>query len=50
MALAMKLLADPAFDALVTAECPFEELPVLLPRLARGEPSGVCVRVTYEDC
>ena len=48
MALALSLLADPRFDALVTAECPFEELPGLLPRLARGEPSELCVRVTYE--
>jgi len=49
MALALRLLADPAFDALVTAECPFEELPDLLPRLVRGEPPGLCVRVTYQN-
>jgi threonine dehydrogenase-like Zn-dependent dehydrogenase len=48
MALALSLLADPVFDALITAECPFGDLPVLLPRLGRGEPSAVCVRVTYE--
>jgi threonine dehydrogenase-like Zn-dependent dehydrogenase len=48
MALALRLLADPVFDALITAECPFGDLPVLLPRLGRGEPSAVCVRVTYE--
>jgi 2-desacetyl-2-hydroxyethyl bacteriochlorophyllide A dehydrogenase len=50
LALALRLLADPAFDALVTGECPFEDLPQLLPRLTRGEPSSVCVRVTYEGC
>jgi threonine dehydrogenase-like Zn-dependent dehydrogenase len=49
LALALRLLADPAFDALVTGECPFEELPRLLPDLTRGEPSSVCVRVTYQD-
>lgn len=49
MALALRLLADPVFDALVTDECPFEQLPDLLPRLVRGEPSALCVRVTYQD-
>lgn len=48
MAVAVALLADPRFDALVTGECPFDELPALLPRLTDGEPSALCVRVTYE--
>lgn len=48
LALALRLLADPAFDALVTGEVGFEQLPRLMPRLARGEPSALCVRVTYE--
>jgi threonine dehydrogenase-like Zn-dependent dehydrogenase len=56
MALALRLLADPRFDALVTDECRFEELPATLARLAGGdpsldpapEPSPLCVRVTYE--
>lgn len=47
MALALRLLADPVFDALVTGECPFDELPALLPRLNSGEPDTLCVRVTY---
>jgi threonine dehydrogenase-like Zn-dependent dehydrogenase len=47
MALALRLLADPVFDALITDECPFEELPGLLPRLAAGAPDALCVRVTY---
>ncbi|MGH8965146.1 MAG: dehydrogenase, partial [Actinomycetes bacterium] len=47
MALALRLLADPRFDALLGAECPFEDLPALLPRLAAGESPGLCVRVTY---
>lgn len=48
MALALRLLADPRFDALVTDECRFDDLPALLPRLGAGEPSALCVRVTYE--
>jgi threonine dehydrogenase-like Zn-dependent dehydrogenase len=48
MALALRLLADPAFDALVTAEVPFEDLPRVMPGLAEGEPYALCVRVTYE--
>ncbi|MBI0294559.1 zinc-binding alcohol dehydrogenase [Streptomyces sp. PRKS01-29] len=48
MALALELLADPAFDALVTGECGFEELPEVLPRLASGEIPGLCHRVRYD--
>ena len=40
-------LADPVFDALITDECPFEELPGLLPRLAEDAPDALCVRVRY---
>ncbi|MFE2187449.1 zinc-binding alcohol dehydrogenase [Streptomyces sp. NPDC059455] len=47
LALALELLADPAFDALVTGECGFEELPEVLPRLASGEIPGLCHRVRY---
>jgi threonine dehydrogenase-like Zn-dependent dehydrogenase len=47
LALALELLADPAFDALITGECAFEELPDVLPRLASGEIPGLCHRVRY---
>lgn len=47
MALALSLLADPVFDALITDECRFSELPEVLPRLAGGEPAALCVRVRY---
>jgi threonine dehydrogenase-like Zn-dependent dehydrogenase len=47
MAVAMRLLADPRFDALVTAEHPFEELPDLLPRLADGTLPALCLRLRY---
>lgn len=49
LALALDLLADPAFDALVTGECAFDELPQVLPRLASGELPGLCHRVMYEN-
>lgn len=48
LALALDLLADPAFDALITGECAFEELPEVLPRLTSGELPGLCHRVLYE--
>jgi threonine dehydrogenase-like Zn-dependent dehydrogenase len=47
LALALRLLADPAFDALITDERHFEDLPRLMPRLAGGELSTLCVRVVY---
>jgi hypothetical protein len=47
LALALRLLADSRFDALVTAEHPFEELPTLLPRLADGTLPALCLRLRY---
>jgi threonine dehydrogenase-like Zn-dependent dehydrogenase len=47
LALALELLADPVFDALVSGECDFDELPEVLPRLASGELPALCHRVTY---
>ncbi|KAF4408079.1 zinc-dependent alcohol dehydrogenase [Streptomyces lycii] len=48
LALSLDLLADPAFDALVTGECAFEELPSVLPRIASGDLPGLCHRVRYD--
>jgi threonine dehydrogenase-like Zn-dependent dehydrogenase len=48
LALALGLLADPAFDALVTGECGFEELPDVMPRLTSGDMPGLCHRVLYD--
>jgi threonine dehydrogenase-like Zn-dependent dehydrogenase len=48
LALALRLLADPAYDALITGECRFEELPEVLPRLAGGELPALCHRVVYD--
>jgi hypothetical protein len=48
LALAMELLADPAYDVLITGECEFDELPAVLPRLASGELPALCHRVAYD--
>ncbi|WP_432096489.1 zinc-dependent alcohol dehydrogenase [Streptomyces sp. bgisy100] len=49
LALSLELLADPAFDALITGECAFDELPAVMPRLASGDLPALCHRVRYED-
>jgi threonine dehydrogenase-like Zn-dependent dehydrogenase len=49
LGVALDLLADPSFDALVTSECRFDELPAALPKLISREPSALCLRVTYDS-
>ncbi|MGB3444866.1 MAG: zinc-binding alcohol dehydrogenase [Actinophytocola sp.] len=49
LAVALELLADPGFDALVTSECRFDELPAVLPMMISDEPSSLCLRVTYDN-
>ncbi len=48
LALALRLLEDPAFDALLTGTTDLERLPGLMTRLARGEERTICHVVTYE--
>jgi threonine dehydrogenase-like Zn-dependent dehydrogenase len=48
LALALELLADPVFDALLTGESAFDELPALLPKLASGELPALCHLVRYD--
>ena len=48
LALALELLRDPAFDALITGESRFEELPSVLARLADGTLPALCHRIAYE--
>jgi threonine dehydrogenase-like Zn-dependent dehydrogenase len=48
LGVALDLLADPAFEALVNGECAFDELPAVLPRLAANELSARCLRVMYQ--
>lgn len=45
--LALDLLRDPGFDALLTGESSFTELPAVLPRLVSGEQPALCHTVTY---
>jgi NADPH:quinone reductase-like Zn-dependent oxidoreductase len=47
MALALRLLADPAFDALLTGESAFEELPEVMGKLASGSMPALCHTITY---
>jgi threonine dehydrogenase-like Zn-dependent dehydrogenase len=49
LALALDLLADPAFDVLITGECRFAELPDVMSRLASGALPAICHRVRYPD-
>ena len=47
LAIALNLLKNPVFDALITGYCDFEELPEVLPRLADGELPALCHVVNY---
>jgi threonine dehydrogenase-like Zn-dependent dehydrogenase len=47
LALALDLLRDPAFDALVTGESHFDELPDVMARLAAGSLPALCHTITY---
>jgi threonine dehydrogenase-like Zn-dependent dehydrogenase len=48
LSLALRLLADPAFDALITGESAFEDLPRVMSRLARGDLPALCHRIVYD--
>ena len=47
LALALQLLADPALDALISAECRFSELPAQLPQVLGSDSPVLCQRVRY---
>jgi len=49
LAIALDLLADPAFDALITGESSFEELPETMTALAAAESTGMCHLVRYDS-
>lgn len=49
LALAVDLLHDPAFDALLTGSSHFDELPDVLPRLADGSLPVLCHTVSYDE-
>jgi len=48
LAIALDLLADPAFDALITGESSFEELPKTMTGLAAAESTEMCHLVRYD--
>ena len=48
LALALELLRDPAFDALLTGTSPFEALPDLMPKLVAGELGALCHTISYD--
>ncbi|MFE0043475.1 zinc-dependent alcohol dehydrogenase [Streptomyces albireticuli] len=47
LALALDVLAEPAFDALITGRSAFEELPRVMPLLAAGGLPALCHLITY---
>ncbi|MGY1770946.1 zinc-dependent alcohol dehydrogenase [Blastococcus sp. SYSU D00813] len=47
LALALELLRDDAFDALLTGSSPFEELPEVMARLADGRLPALCHTIRY---
>jgi threonine dehydrogenase-like Zn-dependent dehydrogenase len=49
LALALDLLHDPAFDALITGRSRFEELPDVMAQLAAGTLPALCHTITYDE-
>jgi threonine dehydrogenase-like Zn-dependent dehydrogenase len=49
LALALELLRDPTFDALVTGRSRFDELPDVMARLAAGSLPALCHTITYDE-
>jgi NADPH:quinone reductase-like Zn-dependent oxidoreductase len=45
--LALSLLADPAFDMLISGTSPFEDLPQVMQHLSTGELQALCHVITY---
>jgi threonine dehydrogenase-like Zn-dependent dehydrogenase len=48
LALALDLLRDPAFDALITGQSRFGELPDVMARLAAGSLPALCHTISYD--
>ena len=48
LALALDLLRDPAFDALITGQSRFDQLPDVMARLAAGSLPALCHTITYD--
>lgn len=48
LALALELLKDPAFDAVITGHSPFRDLPEVMSRIASGDLPAICHVIDYE--
>ncbi|MFI5892338.1 zinc-binding alcohol dehydrogenase [Actinoplanes sp. NPDC051513] len=49
LALALDLLRNPVFEALITGRSPFAELPEVMPRLAAGSLRALCHLIDYPE-
>ncbi len=49
LALALELLRDPGFDALITGVSAFDDLPDVMPRLADGKLPALCHTISYGE-
>jgi threonine dehydrogenase-like Zn-dependent dehydrogenase len=49
LALALDLLRNPAFEALVTGRSRFDELPAVMPRIAEGSLPALCHVIDYPE-
>jgi NADPH:quinone reductase-like Zn-dependent oxidoreductase len=49
LALALELLRDPAFDALITGQSHFRELPDVMAGLAAGSLPALCHTISYDE-
>jgi NADPH:quinone reductase-like Zn-dependent oxidoreductase len=49
LALALRLLRDPAFDTLLTGSSPLADLPDVMPRIVNGEIAALCHTITYQE-
>jgi threonine dehydrogenase-like Zn-dependent dehydrogenase len=47
LAIALDLLGDPAFDALITGRSDFDDLPEVMPRLTDGDLPALCHLIDY---
>jgi NADPH:quinone reductase-like Zn-dependent oxidoreductase len=49
LALALEVLRDPAFDALLTGSSSFDDLPEVMARLADGRLPALCHTIAYDE-
>ena len=49
LTLALDLLRDPTYDALITGSSPFRELPEVMEKVASGSLPGLCHTIDYGE-